>query len=593
MITSLPPAFYFIATAFVLPFLPGKLKNIVSITIPLFVCYLISQLSSVSAYSVGFLGFELQMLRIDELSKAFGYIFCISISAAFLFGFYLKKAHEFMAALLYVGAALGVIFAGDLLSLYLYWEVMAIASAILIFLGKTKASLKAGYRYLLVHIMGGLFLLAGILLYYAQTGSFVFNTFTDLNIATYLILAGFLVNAAAIPFSSWLPDAYPESTVMGGVVLSAYTSKTAVYTILRGFPGLDILIWIGCAMAIYAIIYALLENDMRRILGFMSVNQVGFMLCAAGIGTKLAIAGAVAHAFCHIIYKGLLWMSAGAVIHQTGLRRCTELGGLYRYMPVTLMFAFVGAMAISSLPFTSGFTSKTIIIAAAEHAHLFWAWLVLEIASAGVFLHAGLKFPFFIFFNQKSKQSTKEAPLCMLIAMGLLAFLCIYIGCFPEKLYHILPYKQIVFDQIPSSFSAIYGKHFYHVVTQMQLLLFSAIVFFLFLPMLKHTRTITLDFDWIYRKGGKFAYWVLSSSLNGLNALTHKLVVKGLLQHVATFGKKAPAFTIWMLLSPLYYKDQSAKSRIFHKIESSKMAIAVSSVAFLLFFTILISKHIN
>ena len=405
---------------------------------------------------------------------------------------------QHMASLVYIGSALGVVFAGDLISLYFFWEVMAVASTFLILARRTKKAYSASMRYIMVHVFGGLVLLAGIVIHVHTTGSTAFDAFDPdaTSLGTWLILIGFLVNAAAVPFSSWLPDAYPESTVTGGVVLSAYTSKTAVYVLLQGFAGWDILIGVGCVMALYGILYALLENDMRRILAYSIINQVGFMVCAAGIGTELAIRGAAAHAFCHILYKSLLWMSAGAVLYRTGKSKCTELGGLYRYMRWTFIFGTVGALAISGVPLTSGFTSKTIIVEAAVNAHLFWPWLILEIASAGVFLHAGIKFPYFVFFNKDRGLTPKEAPRCMLLAMGLVAFLCIFLGVYPRPLYEILPLlspTEAAFE--PYTFSKV--------VTQCQLLCFSGLVFFLMLPWLKRTSTIVIDIDWIYRRGAQ------------------------------------------------------------------------------------------
>ena len=214
---------------------------------------------------------------------------------------------------------------------------MAVASTFLILARKTEKAQAAGMRYILVHIFGGLCLLAGIIMHITQTGSVAFDPMTNRNLANYLILLGILVNAAAPLVGAWLPDAYPEATVTGGVILSAYTTKTAVYTLVRGFPGWEILILVGCIMTLYGIIYALLENDMRRILAYSIINQVGFMVCGVGIGTMMSLNGTVAHAFCHIIYKSLLWMSAGSVLYMTGKSRCTDLGGLYKTMPWTLI----------------------------------------------------------------------------------------------------------------------------------------------------------------------------------------------------------------------------------------------------------------
>jgi len=600
-LTNLPPGLILILGAFAVPLLPGKIKNIVAMALPAIAFWHISRLSQEAALSWQLADFNLEILRVDKWSKAFGYIFTLSAFAAFLYGYYEDKATEFFSALIYIGSSLMVVFAGDIITLYVFWEVMAISSVYLVLARGTKKSFDAAVRYLLVHIFGGLVLLAGIIITIHRTGTIAFNTFNpDLaDAGTWLILVGFLVNAAAMPFSSWLPDAYPESTVMGGVILSAYTSKTAVYTLVRGFAGWDILVIVGCAMSIYGIIYALLENDMRRILAYSIINQVGFMVCAVGIGTPLALNGAVAHAFCHIIYKALLWMSAGAVLYRTGKSKCTELGGLYNTMPWTLIFGCVGALAISAVPLTSGYTSKTIIIAEAAGNHMFWAWLVLEIASAGVFLHAGIKFPYFVFFAKDKGLRPPEAPKTMLAAMAFLSFFCIYLGMFPERLYNILPNTDLVKEAMPYTFHDIYIEHFGHVVTQTQLLAFSGLVFFLFLPLLKRTNTIALDFDWFYRKGGKAAYLLLDKGLNGLNAVVNKTVAEKGMAKLAGFFAEGPARFCLACLKPVWelsgvqaVMPEEMDKRFIKKFVLANFSIgstAIFAVIFLLAFILKIS----
>lgn len=583
-LNALPPGFILILGGLVLPLFRGKLKNLFAIFLAGFGFWYIYQLEPGSTVSFHFLKYDLVILRVDKLSKAFGYIFTLSAFAAYIYAFYEKRSTQFVASLMYIGSSIGVVFAGDLFTLYICWEAMAITSVYLILARQTKESLAAAIRYLLVHVFGGLVLLAGIVISVQKTGSIAFDHFSEHNTANVLILIGFLVNAAAFPLSSWLPDAYPESTPMGGVILSAYTSKTAVYALIRGFPGWEVLIAVGCFMTIYGIIYALLENDMRRILAYSIINQVGFMVCGVGIGTTLAINGTVAHAFCHIIYKALLWMSAGAVLYRTGKSKCTDLGGLYRTMPWTLILGGIGALAISAVPLTSGFTSKTIIMAAAEHEHLIWVWLVLEIASAGVFLHAGIKFPYFVFFAKDKGLRPPEAGKPMLIAMGFLAFLCIYLGMFPNVLYNILPNPEVVREAMPYTFSGIYFENFSHVVTQTQLLMFSGLVFFLFLTLLKRTDTIAIDIDWIYRRGSSRFYRVMDIGLNGIDRVSHNFFVRGITQNLISFGKNAPAQIIYAITLPFWIatgatpsERMNRKKDIFIAVESSTIPIGIGA----------------
>jgi multicomponent Na+:H+ antiporter subunit D len=341
----------------------------------------------------------------------------------------------------------------------------------------------------MIHLAGGVVLFAGITGHVVASGSVAFSRMAPDSVAHWLILAGFLVNAGAVPLSAWLPDAYPEASWSGTVFLSAFTTKTAVYVLIRGFPGTELLIWIGVAMIFYGIVYALLENDMRRILAYSIVNQVGFMVVGIGIGTEMALNGAAAHAFTHIIYKGLLLMSAGSVLLMTQRRKCSELGGLFHTMPLTTICGTIGALAISSFPLTSGFVSKSMISQAAADGHLQTVWLLLAAASAGVFLHAGIKFPWFVFFQKDSGLRPPEPPASMRWAMVFFAFLCIAMGVWAEPLYRLLPYP-VQYEPYTAA----------HVVTQLQLLLFSGLAFFVMLPYLKRTPTITLDADWVWRR---------------------------------------------------------------------------------------------
>lgn len=538
-----PPAWILLAGSILVPYFKGEARNWTMIVLMVLTLGFIMSLEPGTYWHVQFFGFELTLLRVDKLSKLFGTIFTLYGFATTVYSFYLRDSQQHVASLWYIGSALGVVFSGDLVSLYFYWEIMAVASVMLILARRTPKAMGAGFRYILVHIFGGLCLLAGIVISIVQTGSVAFEAFSAQTLAHYLILLGILVNAAAPPVSAWLPDAYPEATVTGSVVLSAFTTKTAVYTLIRGFPGWEILIVVGCIMTLYGIFYALLENDMRRILAYSIINQVGFMVTGVGIGTAMALNGAAAHAFAHIIYKGLLFMSAGSVLYMTGKSKCTDLGGLYKTMPLTLIFGAVGALAISAFPMTSGFTTKSLIIEGAVHEHLVWAWLVLEVASAGVFLHAGIKFPYFVFFAKDKGLRPGETNRPMLLGMGLLAFLCFFLGLYPQPLYAILPYPMEAYQAYTAA----------HLTTQMQLLMLSALVFFLFLPLLKRTDTISLDTDWVYRKGGRAIFTILDRTLNGLNWSAEKRLI-AFVRFLADFFKDAVAqiallfvVTFWLL----------------------------------------------
>jgi multicomponent Na+:H+ antiporter subunit D len=372
--------------------------------------------------------------------------------------------------------------------------------------GGTAGARAAGIRYAIMHLLGGVVLKVGIEGVVVSTGSIQIQPILATDFSTWMILIGILINAAAPPVSAWLADAYPESTPTGSVFLSAFTTKTAVLALILLFPGEPVLIGIGLFMVMYGIIFALLENDVRRILAYSVVNQVGFMVVAVGIGTEMALNGATAHAFAHIIYKALLFMSAGVVIYRTGKNKCMELGGLFRTMPLTCVCGIIGALAISSFPLTSGFTTKSMISQAAVDGNLVWVYMALTAASAGVFLHAGIKFPWFVFFQKDSGLRPKDAPWNMGLAMIIFASLCILLGVFPELLYSLLPYPV---DYQPYTI----GK----VLFYLQLLLFSGLAFFVLLPLMKRTMTISLDSDWLWRHAAVSLVRIIEQVLSSIS----------------------------------------------------------------------------
>jgi multicomponent Na+:H+ antiporter subunit D len=475
------PGLIVAAAGLLLALLRGPARSVVALAAPLAALALVLSVPEGVHWRGAYLGLELAPYAVDRLSRLFATVFAIMVFGGALFALGQRSRLELPAAFVYAGSAIGATLAGDLVTLFVFWELMAIGSTLVVWSADTLRAYAASRRYLAIHL-----LVTG---HVAETGSTLFSRLALDSPAHWLILAGFLVNAGAPPLSAWLPDAYPEASWSGTVFLSAFTTKTAVYVLLRGFPGADILVWVGLFMVFYGIVYALLENDMRRILAYSIVNQVGFMVTGIGIGTAVALNGAAAHAFTHILYKALLLMSAGSVLYATGRRKCTDLGGLFRTMPLTAVCGGIGALAISSFPLTSGFVSKSMIAQAAVDEHLLWVYLALAAASAGVFLHAGIKFPWFVFFQKDSGLRPPEPPLNMRLAMLLFAALCVGLGVLYAPLYDLLPYPV---DYVPYTGA--------HVVVQLQLLLFSGLAFFVMLPMLRRTLTITVDTDWLYRR---------------------------------------------------------------------------------------------
>ncbi|RVJ08233.1 Na(+)/H(+) antiporter subunit D [Sinorhizobium medicae] len=491
------PALIFILGALPIPFFTGLVRKSYLVLIPVLAIVAVMAIEPGSYGETQFLGQEILIAKVDKLSIVFATVFTIMALIGTVYALHLSGAGEHVAAFVYVGSALGVVFAGDYLTLYLFWEGMAFASAYLVFAQGAGQAIRAAFRYLMVHVTGGVVLLGGILLHGAAAGSLLFGPVEGaLDAGAYLILAGFLLNAAVPPLNAWLTDAYPEATVTGAVFMGAFTTKTAVYVLARAFPGIELLVWLGTVMALYGVIYAVLENDCRRLLAYHIVSQVGYMVAGIGIGTELAVNGATSHAFAHILYKGLLFMGAGAVIYVTGRRKLSELGGLYKAMPLTVAFYMAGALAISAFPFFSGFVSKSMVIAAAAQDHRALVMLALTMASSGTFLHTGLKLPYYMFFGTDRGLQAREPPGNMLVAMGVAAALCIAIGIFPGPLYALLPY--------PVDFEPYTGVH---VSESLGILMFTALGFVIFLRALDPESTISLDTDWFYRKGARAFMW--------------------------------------------------------------------------------------
>ena len=542
MTDPVPPVIIFVVGALLVPFIKGRWKGAFLLAIPVVGLINLISIGEGTHWVVGFLDYRLVFGRVDRLSLLFGYIFHIISFIAILYSLHVKDNLQLMAGLVYAGSALGAIFAGDLFSFFVFWEMLTVSSIFLIWARRTNAALGAGFRYLLVHAAGGLCLLAGIVLHVNQTGSIQFGYLGLNGLGTYFIFFGFGLNCAWPILHTWLTDAYPEATITGTIFLSAFTTKVAVYALARAFPGTEALIWIGAIMTGFPIFYAVIENDLRRVLAYSLINQVGFMVCGIGIGTALAINGAVCHAFNDILFKALLFMSMGAIMYRTGKINGTDLGGLYRTMPLTCVFCMVGAASISAFPLFSGFVSKSMVMDAAAGGHMRIIWFILLFASAGVFHHAGIKIPYFAFFSHDSGMRPKEAPIHMLLAMGIAAFLSVFIGVFPGALYSLLPYPV---EYVPYTAP--------HVVGQTQLLFFSALAFTLLLlsgiyP--AEMRCVNLDADWFYRKGGRLFFHVMDRTLNKINRVCERVFVGGITGSLARISKDVvPRFILLGMVS--------------------------------------------
>jgi len=485
------PGVILIAGALLLPFLPKSVRSSAFLVFPLLALVVVMIRPDGYTVTGSLIGFDITLMQVDALSRVFGIIFAITAFVAGTYAWHIKDLGQQSNALVYAGSALGVTYAGDLLTLVIFWELMAVSSTWLIWARRTKESDGAGMRYLIYHILGGGLLFAGILWHYATTGSLAVETLTpEYSAANVLMLIGVCVNAAVIPLHTWLADAYPKATITGAVFMSAFTTKSAVYVLIRVFPGWEVLAWFGAAMAIYGVIYAVICKDIREILAYHIISQVGFMVCGIGIGTEMALNGATAHAYSHILYKSLLFMGTGAVLYATGTSKMSHLGGLYKKMPKAFWLYMIGALSISGIPLFNGFISKGMTIDAAGYAGNETAMLMLLLASVGTWLSVGLKLPYYTWFSKEDNDiEVKPLPLNMYIAMGIAAFACIFYGLFPGALYTYLPFAV---DYEPYTI--------YHLVEVTQISLLTFLGFWLLKKKMAPELIVALDVDWFYRK---------------------------------------------------------------------------------------------
>ena len=557
MIDNFPPGFIMVLGALLIPFLPHIIKQIY-----MMILILVSAFGLTLGFGIHsvitIMEFDFIVFQADELTFPFAIIFHIAAALNVIYGAHEKHWKQHVAIMSYSGAAIAAIHAGDLLTLFVWWEATAFTSVFLILASNTNRSYRAAVRYILIQVTSGMFLLAGAIILLMSDGNAILTKFDINSLYGQLIFIAFGIKAAFPLLNGWLQDAYPEATEIGTVALSTFTTKLAIFCFAKCFAGVEILIFIGALMTFYPIFFAVIENDLRRVLTYSLNNQLGFMIVAIGIGSELAINGAVAHAFAHILYKGLLFMGMGAVLYRVGTCKASELGGLFKYMPITAVCTIIGAISISAFPLFSGFVAKSLIMSALGEEGLVFVYFMLLFASAGVLHHSGIKIPFFAFFAHESKVKTKEAPINMIIAMVIASALCIAIGIFPSVFYQILPYEM---SYQPYDFS--------HVVGQLQLLMFATFAFIclwhfkIYPPELNST---VLNSDWIYRR-----------------------MIPGVLIHFSNLSKKITKeinviFYLILLKIKLYFANYMIRNKVFDREVGQDTLIIIQVFAIILIF---------
>ncbi|HDP95556.1 MAG TPA: Na(+)/H(+) antiporter subunit D [Candidatus Aminicenantes bacterium] len=523
-----PPALIAIAGALLLPLVPRKLRSSLFVLACVLTLAQVWTLPDGATLTVQLMDYTLTPVKVDALSRLFGIIFAFIAAGGGIYAFHIRDAGQQTSALLYAAGALGVIFAGDLFTLFLFWELMAFTSVFLVWARRVPESRRAGFRYLIYHVLGGGLLFAGILMYIGGGGDMAVSRLSPgQGPAVWIMLLGVAVNAAIPPLHTWLSDAYPRATVTGAIFMSAFTTKSAVYVLIRMFPGWEILLWAGVVMTLYGIFFTVLANDIRGILAYHIISQVGYMVAAVGIGTEMALNGSAAHAVNNILYKALLFMCAGAVIHATGKHRLSDLGGLAKYMPHTLILYMVGAFSISGVPFFNGFISKSMVLSATGGAHHLTAMLLLNLAAVGTFLSVGIKLPWFIWFARKKPAAieVRRPPLNMFLGMGMAAVMCVLYGVMPGLLYRLLPFP-VHFEPFTTA----------HLAESVQMLLFTFVGFWVLRHRLAPHEGISLDMDWFYRRSKPFFRNVFVNAPAYLFERSDKAVQK-FIAKVVEFGR--------------------------------------------------------
>lgn len=532
----IPPGFIFIFGALLLPLFKGKMRTAYLIFVPALALVHLALLSPQESYVYDFLGMQISLLKADKLSLFVGYIFVIIGFLNILYSVYVKNTGEHFASFLYIGSSLCVVFAGDFFTLVIFWEIMAISSTILIWYQKEKESMDAAYRYILMHVFGGAMLIGGVIINYVATGSLTVGPVTD-ELAFLLLFIGIGVNAAFIPFHTWLPDSYPRATYAGAVFLSVYTTKTAIYVLARTFEGAESVAIMGGVMAIYGVTMALMQTDARKLLSYHIVSQVGYMVAGVGFGTALAVNGGIAHVFNHILYKALLFMTIGAVIYRTGIRDIHKMGGLAKKMPLTTIAFVIAALSISGFPGFNGFVSKGMVLEAVHDNTMLFT--LLELASIGTFL-SFLKLGYYGFFKENKNIKAEDAPLAMKLSMGATATLCVVLGIFPALMLGLLPYE-----------AEYHPFELERVAETLVLFMVTGIAFFAFIRAFEPHKGITLDVDRIYRKSGRGFLWFINNPLAQASQLT------------VTFFLRLSDYFVWLGKNPVRALSLYSSTAVF------------------------------
>ena len=388
-------------------------------------------------------GFSLLMLFVVSLVSLAAGLFSINYMEH-----YGGKANYYALFLIMVAGMNGLVLTTDLFNIYLFLEVAAVASYALVAFGLEHDELEASFKYLMLSAVASGFILLSIAVIFGLTGGLSFEAVSSglagldvkypLAICAAFFILGFGLKAALVPFHAWLPDAHPSAPAPISAMLSGLLIKVSgIYAMTRVFlnvfglsPALStVLTWLGVISMVVAALLALGQKDIKRMLAYSSISQVGYIVLGIGLGTPLGILGGLFHLFNHALAKSLLFLNSGSIQQSTGTRNLNEMGGLAKRMPFTAATTLVGSLSIAGVPPLNGFWSKLIIIVALVQAK-HWIFAVIAVLTSVLTLWYYLLIQRKAFFGKLNERwkDIKEAPFWMTASTLALALLCIVTG---------------------------------------------------------------------------------------------------------------------------------------------------------------------
>jgi multicomponent Na+:H+ antiporter subunit D len=439
------------------------------------ISYWMGSRSMAGGYAIGI------AMEVDALSLFFGLLISTAVFVSCVYSFKYMSHDDnvpqyYTLFLMLAGGVMGLVLSGDIFNMFIMVEILTFAAvALTAFRNTAHGALEAAFKYLVVGCIGSTCILVGTIMLYAQVHTLNFaqlsalipgNLNNSTKLAFALLFVGFSTKAFIVPFHPLAADAHGAAPASISVLISGVLTKSGIYGIIRltyflfQSMGLGVmqflLVFVGSVSMFVCVTMALAQHDFKRLLAFHSISQIGYVLTAAGLSTALGMSAGLFHAMNHTMFKGLLFLAAGAVLHQTGTTDLGKLGGLSKKMPHTTVLFLIGAASISGVPPFNGFASKWMIyqatyMKAVESGNIgFLLVTVIALVTSVLTLASFVKVTQSVFFGQlpAEYENVKEVPFGMRLAMGLFAAVCILSGIFPNWVTENLtqPAAEAVFN---------------------------------------------------------------------------------------------------------------------------------------------------